>query len=134
MWLFFFYVTCPFFNLKVFSLLTLSFYRKRSMRLQIKSLTSTNFLQINHFWAFIIFIVPVCRGHPQLIFGVAFCDGGTNNDFLKVKPLLCSFCYLSASFYTDSMFSMTVTENAYFFPFLASVFFLATLLLMCLSL
>lgn len=85
----------------------LSFYRKRSRQIRIKSLTSASSLQSNRFWEFTISKAPVRKGHPQLIFGVAFCwvwhDGGASNNFLKVKALLCRFCYLNASFYTDAV-------------------------------
>lgn len=135
----FFYITCPFLGIKAFCLIMLSFYRRRSRQIHIKSLTSASSLQSNHIWEFTIFIVPVCKGHPQLIFGVAFCwvrhDGGASNNFLKVKALVCTFCYLSASLSTDAVSAFSdFYRKCIFFPFMASVFFLANFLLMCLRL
>lgn len=55
-----------------------------------------------------------------MIFGVAFCwfwcDNRTDNNFLQVKPLLCSFCSLSAAFCTSTVSgSMVLTQMCIFF-------------------
>ena len=131
-----FFITCPFFSLKVFCLVALSFYRKRSRQIHIKSLTS--FLQINHFWAFIIFIVPVVKdilSWSLVWLSVGF---GTMVELTVTswKWNLCSAA--SAILVLPSPPTVSGFNDSYrkciIFPFLASVFFLATLLLMCLSL